>query len=90
MGPTFLKNLEKQWPVFKIPECKTADVDSEIKGNNVMLEASLLSREDLSREIPLLNLSDINESRCSSLLKLIKVTAWVLRFVNNQNLILVL
>ncbi|XP_065896199.1 uncharacterized protein [Dysidea avara] len=49
-----------------------------------MFEASLLSREDLSREIPqLLNLSDINESRCSSLLKLVRVTAWVLRFVNN-------
>ena len=48
MGPTWLKNLEEQWPVFKIPECKTGDVDSEIKGNNVMFEASLLSREDLS------------------------------------------
>ena len=84
MGPTWLKNLEEQWPVFKIPECKTGDVDSKIKGNNVVFEASLLSREDLSREIPqLLNLSDINESCCSSLLKLVRVTAWVLRFVNN-------
>ena len=54
-----------------------------MKGNNVLFEASLLSREDLSREIPeLLDLSDISESRYSSLLKLYGVTAWILRFVN--------
>ena len=84
MGPTWLKHPEQQWPVFKIPECKTADVDSEIKSNNVMFKASILSREDLSQEIPqLLDLLDIDESRCSSFLKLLRVTAWVLRFVNN-------
>ena len=83
MGPTWLGYPQDKWPISKIPECKTADGESEMKGNNVLFEASLLSREDLSREIPeLLDLSDINESCYSSLLKLYRVTAWILRFVN--------
>jgi len=69
MGPTWLSYPQEKWPISKIPECKTADVESEMKRNNVLFEASLLSREDLSQEIPeLLDLSDINESRYSSLL----------------------
>ena len=67
----------------KIPDCKTAGFESELKGCNIMFEASLLSREDLSREVPqLFNLSDIDESHCSSILKLLRVAAWILRFVN--------
>lgn len=83
MGPTWLKYPEQQWPVFKIPpESRTSEVDSEMKGNKVMFEANLLSREDLSREnLQLPDLSDIDECRYSSLLKLSRVTAWVLRFV---------
>ena len=84
MGPTWLKYPEKRWPVFKIPECKNiAGFESEVKGSDVLFEASLLSREDLSQEVPqLLVLSDIDETRCSSLLKLLRITAWILRFVN--------
>ena len=74
---------QDKWPISKIPECKTADVESEMKENNVLFDASLLSREDLSREIPeFLDLSEINESCYLSLLKLYRVTAWILRFVN--------
>ena len=83
MGPTWLRYPENQWQVLKIPDCKTAEFESELKGSNIMFEASLLSRADLSREVPqLFHLSDIDGSRCSSLLKLLRVTAWILRFVN--------
>jgi len=75
MGPTWLSYPQEKWPISKI-DC------SEMKRNNVLFEASLLSREDLSREIPeLLDLSDINGSRYLSLLKFYRVTAWILRFV---------
>ena len=74
MGPTWLKYPENWWPVFKIPECKSiAGFESEVKGNDVLLEASLLY---------LLDLSDIDETRRSSLLKLLRIKAWILRFVN--------
>ena len=51
-----------------------------------MFEASLLSREHPLREVSqLFDLSDVNESRCSSLLKLLRVTAWIYKFVNILN-----
>ena len=84
MGPTWLKHPENQWPVFKMPECKNiAGFESEVKSKDVLFEASLMSREDLSQEVPkLVDLSDIDETRYSSLLKLLRITAWILRFVN--------
>jgi len=83
MGPTWLGYPQDKWPISRIPECRTADVESEMKGNNVLFEAGLLSGEDLSREMPeLLDLSEINGSRYSSLLKLYGVTAWIVGFVS--------
>ena len=67
-----------------MPGCKNiVGFESEVKGKDVLFEASLLSKEDLSQEVPqLVDLSDIDETRYSSLLKLLRITAWILRFVN--------
>ena len=39
MGPTWLRYPENQWPVLKIPDCKAAEFESELKGSNIMFEA---------------------------------------------------
>ena len=84
MGLTWLKYPENQWPVFKMPECKNiAGFESEVKIKDVLFEGSLLSREKLSQEVSqLVDLSNIDEPRYSSMLKFLRITAWILRFVN--------
>ena len=47
----WMRYPENQWPTLKIPDCKTAEFESELEGSNTMFEASLLSREHLSREV---------------------------------------
>ena len=54
--------------------------ENEVKDNKVLYEAKLISAEGLSKES--IDLADINEQRYSSLYKLLRVTAWILRFIN--------
>ena len=84
-GPHWLKQPENQWPSSKTAEIPNIqDFDSEVKGNQIIFEAKLVTGEDLSREstINRRNLLDINEERYSSLSRLLRVTTWVFRAVN--------
>ena len=86
-GPTWLRNPIQQWPDSKLPKIEAScqqQLETEIKGSKILFEAKLISGEDLSQELPRKpTLSDIDEKRYSSLLRLLRVTAWVLRFINN-------
>ena len=77
-GPKWLEEPEEQWPNSKTPEGDNLqEFNSEVKGNNIHFEAKLLPGEDPfqgNRK----NLSGINEKRYSLLLRLLRVTAWLL------------
>ena len=76
----------KEWPRSEViidDESSKRDSESEVKGNKVFYEAKLVSAEGPSEEhITRPDLSDFDESRHSSLYKLLRTTAWVLRFIN--------
>ena len=81
-GPKWLKEPKEQWPNSKTPQSDNlTEFNSEVRGNKILFEAKLLAGEDPSQGNRR-NLSDINEKRYSSLLKLLRVTAWLFRAVN--------
>lgn len=85
-GPLWLTKPIKEWPRSEViidDESSKRDSESEVKGNKVFYEAKLVSAEGPSEEhITRPDLSDFDESRHSSLYKLLRTTAWVLRFIN--------
>ena len=84
-GPLCLTRTIKQWPHPEviIDESSKRESESEIKCNKVLYEAKLVSAEDPSEDkIKRPDISDIDERRYSSLYKLLRVTAWMLRFIN--------
>ena len=84
-GPHWLMRPIKQWPHSEvtIDESSIRESESEVKRNKVLYEAKLVSTEGPSEESMVRpDLSDIDERRHSSLYKLLRVTAWVLRFAN--------
>ena len=84
-GPIWLTKSNQQWPDHEavIDENSLKESEVEIKGNKVIYEAKLVSGEDPTGEhVKRPDLSDIDERRHSSLYKLLRVTAWVSRFVN--------
>ena len=84
-GPHWLKQPDDQWPNSKTPEVNNLqEFDSEVKGNKIFFEAKLMAGEDPSRENTTnrRNLSDINEKRYSTLLRRLRVTAWIFRAIN--------
>ena len=59
------------------------ELEAEVKGSNVLYEAKLFAGEDpLGECLKRPDLSDFDETRYSSLYKLLRVTAYVVRFVN--------
>ena len=77
-----MKRPLRLWPHLEmiIDDNSRKESESEVKDNKVLYEAKLISVEGLSKEP--VDLSDIDERRYSSLYKLLRVTAWVLRFTN--------
>ena len=80
---TLVKTAKSRWPKWKLPETK---VDMEAKGTNkVFYEAKLIAGEgsyqnnkDLTGGIRNL----IKEQSISTLWKLLRITAWLLRFTD--------
>ena len=84
-GPVWLAKHVQQWPDSKFTNNDSSpEIESEIKGSKSFYEAKLVCGEDSPGKSvetkP--NLSDIDETRYSSLIKLLRVTAWVLRFIH--------
>ena len=81
-GPHWLTRPIREWPRSNMINDETSrkETESEVKCNKVLYEAKLVSAEG-PLEKPI-DLSDIDEQRHSSLYKLLRVTAWVLRFAN--------
>ena len=70
-GPRWLRDPETSWPTWNIPEINPDTiraVESEIRGPKVLYETSQ---------------SDVKAEDYSSLNHLLRVTAWVLRFIKN-------
>ena len=85
-GPSWLTQPEQQWPDSKTPalDSNTQQLcESEVKRVKTLFEAKLVTGEVPSKESEITkNLSDINEKRFSSLHKLLRVTAWIMRLAD--------
>ena len=85
-GPSWLTQPEQQWPDSKTPalDSNTQQLcESEVKHVKTLFEAKLVNGEAPSKESEITkNLSDINEKRFSSLHKLLRVTAWIMRLAD--------
>ena len=84
-GPTWLCEPQSQWPEPKVPEFdqNSPEVIAEITGPKILFEAQLVAAEgpvEASRKV--INLSDIMIEKVSSLQRLLRITAWVMRFAN--------
>ncbi|XP_063543206.1 uncharacterized protein LOC134751689 isoform X1 [Cydia strobilella] len=75
-GPAFLRNDEEDWPKNHHASKDSDEVKAEVITANVASEAVL----DSSRYRPL---SELNLTKFSNFTKLKRVTAYVLRFINN-------
>ena len=85
-GPVWLAKPVQQWPDSRSIDSDDSPqgFETEVKGSKTFYEAKLVCGEDLPRE-PMEtrhNLSVIDENRYPSLLKLLRVTAWALRFIS--------
>ena len=84
-GPTWMTKPNQQWPNHEvvIEESSLKKSDIEFKGNKILYEAKLVSGEDtMGKHVKVLDLSDIDERKYSSLCKLFRITAHVLRFID--------
>ena len=84
-GPTSLCEPQSQWPELKVPEFdqNSPEVIAEITRPKILFEAQLVAAEgpaEVSRKV--INLSDIKIEKVSSLQRLLRITAWVMRFAN--------
>ncbi|XP_065886729.1 uncharacterized protein [Dysidea avara] len=69
-GPSWLTKPQNQWPEYNVPEANPqAEMKSEVK-NEIIFEAKLMVGQDIDAE------------RFSSLQKLLRTTAWILRYAN--------
>ena len=89
-GPRWLRDSETSWPTWNIPEINPdtiRDVESEIRGPKVLYETSQLAAQALEPNVTLELIPDIQldvkAEDYSSLNHLLRVTAWVLRFIKN-------
>ena len=85
-GPSWLNQPEKQWPDQKTPAMDINHqqlFEGELREGKILFEAKLVSGEIPSKEFQISkNLSDIDIKRFSLLHKFLRVTAWLLRFVD--------
>ena len=89
-GPRWLRDPETSWPTWNIPEINPDTiraVESEIRGPKVLYGTSQLAAQDLEPNVTLELIpdiqSDVKAEDYSSLNHLLRVTAWVLRFIKN-------
>ena len=77
-GPDFLRSAPEFWP--DMPACRQSNIaDEELIRNPPLITHSLVSAAD---EHPTCTVSDVIDiTRYSSRLKVLRVTAWVLKFV---------
>ena len=76
---------QSQWPELKVPKFdqNSSEVIAEAIGPKILFEAQLVTAEgpaEVSRKV--INLSDIKIEMISSLQRLLRITAWVMRFAN--------
>ena len=84
-GPPWLSKPESLWPESKFPELDkdSEEVITEVTGSKVLFEAKLVAGEDPTERLKQkINLSDINIENFSSLQRLLRVTSWIIRYVN--------
>ena len=77
-GPAFLKQSKEHWPKFQLTKNENEIAMSELVKNPPDV-THILQLHHLDKKIENL----INFERFSSKLKVIRVTGWILRFVNN-------
>ena len=90
-GPKWLRDPERSWPTWNISEINPDTiraVESEIRGPKVLYETSHLAAQTLKPNVtseltPDIQ-SDVKPEDYSSLNHLLRVTTWVLRFINNS------
>ena len=82
-GPHWLLDHEKEWPNWR-PPVSNVDFDTECKGNKIFFETKLITAEGftIEKQVQLSIGNLINEERFSSLLKLLRITAWFIRAVS--------
>ena len=91
-GPEWLQDNEKTWPTWDVPEItkETLEkIESETKGPITFYETSTLAEESINggqtenqdKPTPPTTPFGIDERKYSSLLRLLRITAWMLRFV---------
>ena len=73
-GPIWLSGSESEWPTFS-PQADTADIETERRKNATLMLTTNTVREGVS--------SIVEIDRHGTLGKLLRVTAYVLRFINN-------
>jgi len=81
-GPSYLLNPKEQWPSQPSQNVASKDADQELKSKKVNVNdmSTLLSTVNSQKQ----QLGElIKVSRYSSVLRLVRVTAYVLRFINN-------
>ena len=79
-GPDWLTTAPETWPTWNVDEVNRKvieAIESEYKDNKVMYEAGLTATDKNITSPPL----GIDDAKFSSLKRLIRVTAWCLRFV---------
>ena len=84
-GPPWLSKPESLWPESKFPELDkdSEEAITEVTGSKVLFEAKLVAGEDPTERLKQkINLSDINIEKFSSLQRLLRVTSWIIKYVN--------
>ena len=84
-GPAWLSQPQSQWPEPKVPDFNQSslEVSAEVTGPKVLFEAKLVAAEDPVEGLKkVINLSDIKIKKFSSLQRLLRITAWVIRVAN--------
>ncbi|XP_074624430.1 uncharacterized protein LOC141882385 [Acropora palmata] len=91
-GPKWLQDSEKTWPTWDIPITTKEileKIESETKGPKTLYEISNVTGENTTegkvenkdKSTPLATPFGMDEKKYSSLLRLLRITAWLLRFL---------
>ena len=84
-GPTWLSGPQSQWPEPKVPEFdqNSSEVIAEVTGPKILFETQFVAAEGPAEALrKVINLSDNKIEKFSSLQRLFRITAWVIRFAN--------
>lgn len=84
-GPAWLIDEESKWPTWEFPTItaeKLSEIESETRGPKTLHEMSCIVQDEEPTKLSNTTPFGINIDEYSSLKKLLRVTAWLLRFVN--------